>query len=38
MKEKNDEKNITKFYYPICRIDNCGGVLKFKNENNNNIK
>ena len=30
MKEKNDEKNIAKFYYPICRIDNCGGVLKFK--------
>ena len=35
MKEKNDENNTTKFYYPICKIDNCGGVLKFKINKNN---
>ena len=35
MKEKNDENNITRFYYPICKIDNCGGVLKFKINKNN---
>ena len=49
MQEKNEVKNVKKFYYPICRIDNCEGVLKieinnndfslnYKCENNNNHK
>ena len=35
MKEKNGVKKVKKFYLPICRNDNCGGVLKIEINKNN---